>query len=52
MLRLVEGLGGAEIAALTGLGAGSVRVNLHRGMRLLRAALGITEDAIAKETSP
>jgi RNA polymerase sigma-70 factor (ECF subfamily) len=37
MLRLVEGLSGPEIAALTGLTPGSVRVNLHRGMKLLRA---------------
>ncbi len=40
MLRLVEGMSGAEIAERTGLTAGSVRVNLHRGMRLLRDALG------------
>lgn len=40
MLRLVEGMSGPEIAALTGLTPGSVRVNLHRGMTLLRAALG------------
>lgn len=39
MLRLVEGLDGPEIAQRTGLTAGSVRVNLHRGMGLLRAAL-------------
>jgi RNA polymerase sigma-70 factor (ECF subfamily) len=39
MLRLVEGLTGPEIAAATGLTPGSVRVNLHRGMQLLRAAL-------------
>jgi RNA polymerase sigma-70 factor, ECF subfamily len=39
MLRLVEGLTGAEIAARTGLTHGSVRVNLHRGMELLRKAL-------------
>lgn len=45
MLRLVEGLSGPEIAELTGLTAGSVRVNLHRGMALLRQALG----AAAKE---
>ncbi|HEY7862968.1 MAG TPA: sigma-70 family RNA polymerase sigma factor [Thermoanaerobaculia bacterium] len=38
-LRLVEGLTGPEIAAATGLTPGSVRVNLHRGMQLLRAAL-------------
>ena len=39
MLRLVEGLDGPEIAARTGLTPGSVRVNLHRGMALLRQAL-------------
>jgi RNA polymerase sigma-70 factor (ECF subfamily) len=40
MLRLVEGMTGPEIAARTGLTPGSVRVNLHRGMMKLRAALG------------
>jgi RNA polymerase sigma-70 factor (ECF subfamily) len=40
VLRLVEGLTGPEIAERTGLQPGSVRVNLHRGMRLLREALG------------
>ncbi len=40
VLRLVEGLSGPEIALRTGMTAGSVRVNLHRGMRLLRARLG------------
>ncbi len=39
VLRLVEGMTGGEIAARTGLKAGSVRVNLHRGMKLLRARL-------------
>jgi len=43
MLRLVEGMSGPEIAQRTGLSAGSVRVNLHRGMRLLRAALGMRD---------
>jgi RNA polymerase sigma-70 factor (ECF subfamily) len=41
VLRLVEGLSGPEIAAVTGLTADSVRVNLHRGFRLLREKLGI-----------
>jgi RNA polymerase sigma-70 factor (ECF subfamily) len=36
ILRLVEGMTGPEIAARTGLTHGSVRVNLHRGMQLLR----------------
>jgi RNA polymerase sigma-70 factor (ECF subfamily) len=40
MLRLVEGMSGPEIAARTGLTPGSVRVNLHRGMQMLRGALG------------
>ena len=41
MLRLVEGLTGPEISERTGLTPGTVRVNLHRGMGLLRRALGI-----------
>ena len=41
VLRLVEGLTGPEIAAQTGLTPGSVRVNLHRGVRLLREKLGL-----------
>lgn len=41
MLRLVEGLTGPEISGRTGLTPGGVRVNLHRGMALLRASLGI-----------
>lgn len=40
ILRLVEGMTGPEIAERTGLTPGSVRVNLHRGMRMLRDALG------------
>ena len=43
VLRLVEGLTGPEIAAKTGLTPASVRVNLHRGMKLLREKLGIEE---------
>ena len=39
VMRLVEGMTGPEIAERTGLTADSVRVNLHRGMKLLRAAL-------------
>jgi RNA polymerase sigma-70 factor (ECF subfamily) len=38
-LRLVEGMTGPEISALTGLTEGSVRVNLHRGMKQLRERL-------------
>lgn len=40
VLRLVEGMTGPEIASRTGLTPASVRVNLHRGMRILREALG------------
>jgi RNA polymerase sigma-70 factor (ECF subfamily) len=40
VLRLFEGMSGPEIAVRTGMTAGSVRVNLHRGMKLLRARLG------------
>ncbi|HEY4423133.1 MAG TPA: sigma-70 family RNA polymerase sigma factor [Pyrinomonadaceae bacterium] len=43
VLRLVEGMTGPEIAARTGLTAASVRVNLHRGMKLLREQLGFME---------
>jgi RNA polymerase sigma-70 factor, ECF subfamily len=43
VLRLVEGMTGPEIAVRTGLTPASVRVNLHRGMKLLRQKLGFTE---------
>ena len=43
VLRLVEGMTGNEIAERTGLTHESVRVNLHRGMKLLRQKLGIVE---------
>lgn len=36
LLRFVEGMTGPEIALRTGLTEGSVRVNLHRGLKLLR----------------
>jgi RNA polymerase sigma-70 factor (ECF subfamily) len=39
VLRLVEGLTGPEIAERTGLTPASVRVNLHRGMAMLREKL-------------
>lgn len=41
VLRLVEGMTGPEIAERTGLTPASVRVNLHRGMKLLRNRLGL-----------
>jgi RNA polymerase sigma-70 factor (ECF subfamily) len=39
LMRLVEGMTGPEIAERTGLTPGSVRVNLHRGMQMLREKL-------------
>ncbi len=39
VLRLVLGLSGPEIAEQLGMTKGSVRVNLHRGMSLLRGRL-------------
>lgn len=40
ILRLVEGMTGPEIAEKTGLTPDSVRVNLHRGMTMLKERLG------------
>jgi RNA polymerase sigma-70 factor, ECF subfamily len=40
LMRLVEGMSGAEIAERSGLTPASVRVNLHRGMKMLREHLG------------
>lgn len=42
ILRLVEGMTGPEIADRTGMTHDSVRVNLHRGMKMLRDRLGGT----------
>ncbi|MCE7970492.1 MAG: sigma-70 family RNA polymerase sigma factor [Leptolyngbya sp. PLA2] len=44
-LRLIEQMPGPLIARRLGLTEGSVRVNLHRGMKLLRERLGIEEAA-------
>lgn len=41
VLRLVEGMTGPEIAEQTGMTPDSVRVNLHRGMKMLRKELGV-----------
>ena len=43
ILRFVEGMTGPEIAERTGLAPASVRVNIHRGMKLLREKLGARE---------
>jgi RNA polymerase sigma-70 factor (ECF subfamily) len=40
LMRLVEGMTGPEIAAATGRTHGSVRVNLSRGMKLLKERMG------------
>ena len=40
LLRLVEGMTGPEIAARVGMTPESVRVNLHRGMKMLRERIG------------
>jgi len=40
VLRMVEGMTGPEIASRTGLTPDSVRVNLCRGMKLLRSLYG------------
>jgi RNA polymerase sigma-70 factor (ECF subfamily) len=40
-LRFVQGMTGPEIARITGLTPESVRVNLSRGFKLLRAELGL-----------
>jgi len=42
VLRFVEGMTGPEIATRTGLTPASVRVNLHRGTKLLREKIGAT----------
>src|SRR5689334_10994026 len=46
VLRLVEGMTGPEIATRTGLTAASVRVNLHRGIKLLREKLGFSSEGL------
>gem|GEM_PF-877256 len=40
LMKLMLGMDNAEIAERTGMTRGSVRVNLHRGLRRLRHALG------------
>lgn len=46
VMRLCEGMSGPEIAAVTGLEPGSVRINLHRGMKLLREKLGVDDGKV------
>jgi RNA polymerase sigma-70 factor, ECF subfamily len=49
ILRLVEGLTGPEIAERTGLTHGSVRVNLFRGMQMLKNKLETRNQKSEKE---
>jgi RNA polymerase sigma-70 factor (ECF subfamily) len=49
LMRLCEGMSGPEIAEVTGLEPGSVRVNLYRGMKLLRDKLGVDRKVAAHE---
>jgi RNA polymerase sigma-70 factor (ECF subfamily) len=42
-LRFVEGMTGPEIAERTGLAPASVRVNIHRGMKMLREKLSASQ---------
>ena len=51
LMRLVEGMSGNEIAERSGLTPASVRVNLHRGMKLLREKLGL-ETTVGVELAP
>lgn len=44
LMRLVEGMTGPEIAERTGMTHGSVRVNLTRGMKLLKERLGANHE--------
>ncbi|MGH7132780.1 MAG: RNA polymerase sigma factor [Phycisphaerales bacterium] len=48
VLRLVEGLTGPQIAASLGMTHGSVRVNLCKGMEMLRTQLGVEKDGQSK----
>jgi RNA polymerase sigma-70 factor (ECF subfamily) len=50
-MRLAEGLSGPEIAVLTGLTPESVRVNLHRGMKLLRERLRQVDRPVGKRSA-
>jgi RNA polymerase sigma-70 factor (ECF subfamily) len=49
-MRVIQGMSGPEIADRTGLSAGSVRVNLHRGMKLLRERLQRSSAAPPRRT--
>lgn len=43
VMRLVEGMSGPEIAERCGMKPGSVRIKLHRGLKMLRGELGQEE---------
>jgi RNA polymerase sigma-70 factor (ECF subfamily) len=44
VLRFVEGLGSTEIAAIVGKPVGTVKSDVHRGLRLLRRRLSAWDD--------
>ncbi len=44
LMRLVCGMSGPEIAERLDMTPGSVRVNLHRGLKKLRHALGVDQE--------
>jgi RNA polymerase sigma-70 factor, ECF subfamily len=46
ILRFVEGMTGPEIATRTGLAPASVRVNIHRGMKLLRERMQASSSGV------
>jgi RNA polymerase sigma-70 factor, ECF subfamily len=52
VLRLVEGLTGPALATRMGMTHGSVRVNLHRGMQLLKERLGVDGGLHARRDEP
>ena len=49
VLRHVQGLGYGEVAAVLGQPVGTVKANVHRGLRLLRAALAAHDDETRAE---
>jgi RNA polymerase sigma-70 factor (ECF subfamily) len=50
ILRHVEGLPYAEVAAILGQPVGTAKANVHRGVRILREALAAREDEVNGRT--
>jgi RNA polymerase sigma-70 factor (ECF subfamily) len=48
VLRHVEGLSYAEVAEVLGQPVGTVKTNVHRGLRRLREALHAGEEAVSR----